>query len=180
MQRWLGGVAMAVLAAMASAAPPGPAGGTISIEAAGNDTALPIFAGAAGTALAARGFTLLEGAGHAGLVADLLLSRSEVGTTSTKVAPSRSSASPGGSAGVGASVLLALPTTKMRTVPLRQTRLEIKIHKRGESEVLWHGIAITVRAAETKTGRDEAVAADLAEALLRAYPAQPEDIVSVP
>jgi hypothetical protein len=162
-----------------------PAPGTISIEAKGTiddlGAALPSFVDAVGQALAARGFTLIEEAGHAALVAELSLSRVVVGSAPVRVPVDRSSVAPGGAFGsVGAGVSLNLPTGKSRIAPLQRTRLEIRIHRRGEQSVLWQGAAITVRPAGTRTGRDEAVAADLTEALLRAYPAQPADIISVP
>jgi hypothetical protein len=45
---------------------------------------------------------------------------------------------------------------------------------------VWDGTAVTVRAAGTRTGADAPVAAALSEAVLRSYPAQPEDVVGVP
>jgi len=158
--------------------------GTISIEV--QDAAPDVrpsvltFVGAVEQALAARGFTTIEQPGHAGLVAALAVRRSAVGTVSVKVAPSRSSVAPGDSPGVGAGVSFALPSTKMRTVPLQQTQLELRIRKRGGDAVLWQGTAMTVRAAGTPKGMDGAVATDLIDALLRDYPAQPEDVISVP
>jgi hypothetical protein len=158
--------------------------GTISIEVpdAAPDVraSVPTFVGAVEQALSARGFTTIEQPGHAGLVAALAVRRSAVGTVSAKVAPSRSSAAPGNAPGVGAGVSFALPSTKMRMVPLQQTRLELRIHKRGQDTVLWQGTAMTVRGAGTPKGNDEAVATDLIDALMRAYPAQPEDVISVP
>ena len=159
--------------------------GTISIEAKVAEgklgPAIASFVDAVGQALAARGFTMLEEPGHASLVADLSLTRVQVGTGAAHVPVAGMAIGPGGPFGsVGAGMNVTLPTAKTRIVPLQQTRLEIRIRKRGEEKVMWQGSAITVRAAGTRKGQDEVVASDLTEAILRSYPAQPEDIISVP
>lgn len=166
-----------------SAAP--PSGGTISIEpktASGDfESAMPSFMNAASEALAAKGFTILEDSGHAAYVAELTLSKDEVGTASAKVPAGKATAVPGGADGsVGAGVVIPLSTGKSRLVPLERTRLELRIHKRGEDAALWDGVAVTVRPAGTRKGADETVATDLCEAILGSYPAQPEDVVGVP
>ena len=46
--------------------------------------------------------------------------------------------------------------------------------------MVWHGAAVTVRAAGTRTGLDAVVASDLNEAILRGYPVEPQGIVGVP
>jgi hypothetical protein len=180
--------AAAVLAGVSGgvlrAAPP-EALGTISVEARAIEQTLrssvPIFVDAVGRTLADKGFTTLEGSGHARLVADLSLSRVDVGTTTTKVAVAGSAIEPGGSTSrVGGGISVSLPTAKVRTVPLQQTRLEIRIRKRGEDIVLWHGAALTVRAADTREGQDAAVSSALSEAILRGYPAQSDTVISVP
>lgn len=165
--------------AVAAATP--PTSGTISVEI---DSAEPnldsaVFLDAVGKALAAHGFTVLEGAGHGRFVATLKLSRSEVGTTTKSIPVDRSLLS-GGGVGVGASFSLALPTAKTRSVPLQQTGLEIRIHARDEAAVLWRGAAVTVRGADAGRGQDAAVASDLIETVLRIYPQQSEDVASVP
>jgi len=162
-----------------------PSGGTISIEpktANGDyDASLPVFVNAASDALAARGFTMLEDAGHAAYVAELTLSRVEVGTGTARASTGRADVAPGGAGGsVGAGIVIPLPTGKSRLVALQRIRLELRIRKRGEDGIVWDGAAVTVRAADTKKGADEVVASDLSQALLRGYPAQPEDVVGVP
>ena len=159
--------------------------GTISIEAKAAEAeagaSMPSFVNAVDEALGARGFTTLEEPGHAGLVADLSLSRVAVGTAAARVPVGGMAAGPGGPFGsVGAGLRVTLPTAKTRIVPLLQTRLEIRIRKRGEEKIVWQGAAMTVRAAGTRKGQDEVVASDLTEAIFRAYPAQPEGIISVP
>ena len=166
-----------------AAAPPN--GGTISIEpktADGDyDSATPSFVNAASEALAAKGFTILEDPGHSAYVAELILSRVEVGTGTAKASAGSAAVTPGGAYGsVGAGVVIPLPTGKSRLVPLQRTRLEMRIRKRGEEDVVWDGVAVTVRPAGTKKGANEVVASDLSEAVLRTYPAEPKDIVGVP
>lgn len=181
MTNWLAGCALLIATAAAAEAPPP---GTISVESKVADPALtpatPAFVNAIDDALAAKGFTVLEGAGHAGLVAYFHLTRVDVGTGKAKVLTGKASTGPGGSEGVGASMLLPLPTGKVKDVPLRQTRLELAIARRGGDAILWQAAAVTVRPAGTREGKDERVAANLAEVLLRTYPAQPDDVVSIP
>lgn len=167
-----------------SAAPP-PSGGTISIEPKSvdgdYDASTPAFVNAAGEALAAKGFTILEDPGHAAYVAELVLSRADVGTGSAKVSTGGAAVTPGGAYGsVGAGVIIPLPTGKSRLVPLQRTRLELRIRKRGEEAVVWDGAAVTVRAAGTRKGADEVVASNLSEAVLRSYPAEPAALIGVP
>jgi hypothetical protein len=175
--------ALGLLSTMAGAAP--PAGGTISVEAQPADAELgrsmPSFVSAADEALATKGFTILEEPGHAAFVAELSLSRVRVGTGSAKVPVDRAAVIPGDSPDrVGAGIRIPLSTGKSQLVPLQKTRLQIRIRKRGEENVLWQSTAITVRAAGTRKGQDDTVASDLFEALLRDYPAQPRDVIGVP
>lgn len=185
MRYWLAGCALLIAATSAgtlSAEAPPP--GTISVESKVADPKLapatPAFVTAIDDALAAKGFTVLEGEGHAGLVAYFHLTRIDVGSGKAKVLAGKASAGPGGSEGVGASILLPLPSGKAKDVPLRQTKLELAIARRGGDTILWQAAAVTVRPAGTREGKDETVAADLAEVLLRTYPAQPDDVVSIP
>jgi hypothetical protein len=161
-----------------------PSGGTISIEpktADGEyDPATVSFVNAASDALAAKGFTILQDSGHAAYVAELVLSRTDVGTGKAKAIRGSSAIQPGASPGVGAGVTIPFSTGQSRLVPLQRTTLEMRIHKRGEATILWNGAAVTVRAAGTKKGADDAVAAALSEAVLRSYPAKVEDLVGVP
>jgi hypothetical protein len=183
------GLMAAALALMAYpsglwAAPPPPAGGTISLApktANGDyDASLQSFVEATSEALGVQGFTILD-ADHAAYSAELILSRVEVGTGTAKVPQSRSSVDRGGAFGsVGAGVTIPLTTGKSSIVPLQQTRLELRIRKRGDDAVIWDGAAVTVRAAGTRKGADGAVATDLSNALLRSYPVQPATDIGVP
>lgn len=182
--RWIPAAMLLFAGGPAHAAAP-PASGTISVEPTAVEPALrssmPAFVDAVDRALADRDFTPLAQAGHARFVADLTLTRVAVGTTTAKVPVAGVSAQGGTSSpSVGGTVNLALPTAKTRTMSLQQTRLEIRIRKRGEQAVIWQGTAMTVRARGASDGKDAAVASDLSEALFRGYPAQPEAVISVP
>ncbi len=176
--------AMVLMAGVAHSAAPLPRG-TISVEPTATEpelrSSMPVFVEAVGKIFSAREFTLIEEAGHARFVADLSLSRVQVGTTTAKVAASRPELIPGGSPRkVGGSLSIPLPTAKSKTVPLQQTRLEIHIRKRGDENVIWHGAAITVRPADTAEGQDARVASDLSKAIFRDYPDQSDNVISVP
>lgn len=162
-----------------------PAGGSISIEPKTADgdysPSTQAFVNAAGEAFAARGFTILEDPGHAAYVAELILTRVEVGTGLAKPPTGGATVVPGGAFGsTGAGVVVPLSSGRSELVPLRRTQVELRIRKRGEAEAIWHGAAMTVRSAGTRKGADDVVASDLSEAILRGYPAEPEDVVGVP
>ena len=174
-------MAMAALALAGGALPaatPPPNGGTVAIRpktAEGDyDPSLQAYADSAAAALAARGFTILPDTGHAAYVVEVVLSRGDVGTGRARVAGQRA-ASP-----FGVGVVLPLSTGKSELVPLRRTRLELRMRKRGEPAIVWDGVAVTVRAADTAKGADEAVAADLSQAILAPYPAPPQGMIGVP
>jgi hypothetical protein len=170
----------------ATAAPPG--GGTVSIERArAEGQPAPATAavddavdGAVGEALGERGFTLLSDPGHSAYVVDLTLSRADAGTGSARVERERGTVTPGGVAGVGGGVTLPLGGARSRSVPLERVTLELWLRKRGVDAVLWHGVAVTVRAGGTRPGRDDVIAADLTRAMLRFYPNPPPGVVAVP
>ena len=170
-------VAVALVPIWAASAADPPAGGTISIEPKTDngdyDPSLRTFVGAAADALASKGFTILEDPGHSAYVAELTLSRAEVGTSTVKGSPGR--------VGVMAGrVVVPFSTGNSTIVPVQRVRLELRIRKRGGDDVLWNGAAVTVRPAGTKKGADEVVANDLSQALLRSYPVIPEGVLGVP
>jgi hypothetical protein len=178
-------MALAPLLGGALAAANPPEGGTISIEAKTGDgeydPSTVAFVNAASDALAAKGFTILPDPGHAAYVAELVLSRTDVGTGSAKVRAGKAGTTRGGSYGsVGAGISVPFGTGETKLVPLQRIQMEMRIRKRGEPEVIWNGAAVTVRAAGTRKGADEVVGADLSTALLRAYPLKIEDVVGVP
>jgi hypothetical protein len=186
MRKWLGNSATTALLLLAGAlgfahVAGAQTLGTISVEPRPVDphlrAAVATFVDEVDRALAEKGFTTIERAGHARFVAELSLTRTEVGTTTAKVPVAGSEIVSGGSSSqVGGGVTVMLPTAKVRTVPLQQTRLEVRIKKRGEDIVIWHGAALTVRAA----GQDKAISADLTRTIFRTYPEQAEGVASIP
>lgn len=141
---------------------------------------MPSFVNAAGEALGAKGFTILLDPGHAAYVAELTLTRIDVGTGSAKAGVGSSTVAPSTSGSVGGGVTVPLSTGKSRLVPLQRIRLEIRIRKRGEEATVWEGAAVTIRAAGTRKGADDMVASNLSEAVLRSYPARIGGVVGVP
>ncbi|WP_420146088.1 hypothetical protein [Sphingobium sp.] len=168
------------MASPASAAVP-PEDGTITVEARAADESQPlspdIFRDAATSALAARGFILLDGADHAAYRMELVVRASEVGTTSLRVDQSSPALISGGVAkAVGSILKVPIPTNKSRTVALERTQLDMVLRKRGADDVVWRGTAVTVRPARTQGD----VATALCAALVRAYPAQSDSVIGVP
>ncbi|WP_298398748.1 hypothetical protein [Sphingobium sp.] len=164
----------------AAAATP-PNGGTVSVAAQPGEgaEALPpqLFVDAASQALAGKDFTLLEGADHAAYAVELRYRQSEVGTGSGKTASEGPKVINGGlTGGVGSRLSITMPSNKSQLVALERTELDMILRKRGEQEPLWRGTAVTVRPAGDPAG----VAAALSNALLRAYPVQPEGPIGVP
>jgi len=161
----------------ASAASPPPAGGTIAIEPRTGDgeydPSMPAFVNAVSEAFTDKGFTILEDPGHTAYEVDLILSRADVGTGLGKAG--------GASVGIaGTGVVVPFSTGRSNVVTLLRTRLEIRIRKHGEQDAVWDGTALTVRATGTKKGSDDAVAADLSQALLQAYPASLGEAIGIP
>jgi len=177
------GMAMVLAAGAPATAAAPPAGGTVSIEPVGggaDDPALRPFRDAAGEALAARGFTVLDDPGHAAWVGGLTVTREDVGTSLGRVAGEhRPAPFAGAGPAVGAGVSIPLGTGASQQVPLRRTRLDLSLRRR-DGEVVWHGSAVTVRSAGTAKGADAAVATDLARAAVQAYPTQTDEVVGVP
>lgn len=171
-------VALGAIGGGARAAVPPPNGGTIAIApktADGDDgAATQAFVEAATEALSDRGFTILDDPDHAAYVAELILSRGDVGTALARPSGQRAASV------VGAGVAIPLSPGRSELVPLRRTRLEIRIRRRGEADIVWDGAAVTARQAGSGKGADKAVASDLAQAILRAYPVAPSDVIGVP
>ena len=159
-----------------SAASP-PSGGTIVISsrtANGDDaTSLPLFENAAARALGTKGFTILDDPAHAAYVAEVTITRTEVGTARTKV--------PVGSPSyTGAGISIPFSIGQSRLVPLERTELAMRIRKRGDQTAVWHGAALTIRPEGSPYEAVETVAAALSEAALRIYPGEAAGIVGVP
>ena len=159
--------------------------GTISVDTSTVHTApgysVGAFVEAVSEVLANRGYTVLEGHGHARLVAELDLTQTAIGTANVKVPPpDKPTVSGRAATGVGGIMIVPLPSRKLRLVSVMKTRLEVRIKRLGEDGVLWSSAGLTVRPSNTGNGLDKVVATDLARAIFRVYPAQPESVAAVP
>lgn len=170
------GAALIAAAGSAGAATP-PSGGTIAItssDGADPDDALDRRAREATTArLGDRGFTILNDRDHAAYVAEVVTSQSDVGTSVTRArrdAP----------AVLGSGVNIPLATGKSSLVAMQRTTIEIRIRKRGDPAVLWHGSAVTVRPGEQSPAKVERLAMELSQAALSAYPVVTGTAISIP
>lgn len=167
---------LALTPAAALAAAP-PTEGTMAVEANSIDAGQDLFRDATASALADKGFTLLDGAGHAAFTMDLAVSVTQVGTVDAKVATTGPKIENGGlRSGVGSAVKIQVPSGKSRRVALERTQLDMTLRKRGETDVIWRGSAVTVRNSATPGN----IAADLSKALLSQYPAQSDAVIGVP
>ena len=172
---------VALSAPLAAQTAPPPQQGTMAVEAhladGSRDGTTESARDAAGEALSARGFTLLDGADHAAYWMELVIDRSDVGTGDAKVAPSSSNLANGGVPGAAGSVFkVPLPSGKSRHVALQKTRLDMILRKRGSAASVWRGSAVTVRSSD----QQDAAATALSGALVRAYPAQSDAVIGVP
>ena len=153
------------------------AGGTISVTATtrteGADPLTTVSTDAATTALGQRGFTILNDPAHAAYSAEVITSRTEVGTS---VAKGRT----GPALATGAGVNIPLSRGKSVLVPMLRTEVEIRIRRRGNPAVLWHGAAMTVRSAAARDGGADQVAFALSQAALSSYPTQTKAAISIP
>lgn len=165
-------IALMALAPAPSLAATPPSEGTMAVEAKED-----LFRDAAASALADKGFTLLDGAAHAAFTMELAVTVTEVGTVDAKVATTGPKVQNGGLMnGVGSAVKIAVPTGKSRNVALERTQLDMVLRKRGETDILWRGSAVSVRNSATPGN----LATDLSNALLRQYPAQSDAVIGVP
>lgn len=173
----LAGVALMLAASPSLSAGPPPHGGTVYVNAAtapnGDETAARMSINAASTALGAKGFTFLDDPDHAAYVADIVVSRTNVGTGQERV-------SAGAATMMGAGVSVPFSTGQSRLIPLERTEVEIRIRRRGDPAVLWHGAAVTVRAAGARAAAADTVVSTLSAAALRPYPVQSAEVVGVP
>lgn len=167
----LGSATLLALAPTIAATPPG--GGTIAVVSttdAESDAAMSAVAREATmAALGDKGFTILDDSDHAAYIADVRTSRTAVGTS---VARTRGAAP----AVMGSGVNIPLSGNRSSLVTMQRVMIEVRIHKRGDDAVLWHGAAVTVRPGPAA----ERLAMQLSRAALSAYPAVVETAVSIP
>ncbi|SFP45079.1 hypothetical protein [Sphingomonas rubra] len=170
-------VATTLVAAHTIAVQASPAaGGTVAITATAThegDPPAAIAVDAAAKAFGLRGFTILNDPAHAAYVAEVVATRAAVGTA---VVQGRS----GQALPTGGGVSIPISKGKSVLVPLQRTRVEIRIRRRGEQAVLWHGAAVTVRSTGALNGGVDQVAFALSQAALSSYPTQTAGEISVP
>ena len=152
-------------------------GGTISVTAITSteaaDPLTTVSVDAATTALGQRGFTILNDPAHAAYSAEVITSRTEVGTS---VAKGRT----GPALATGAGVNIPISRGKSILAPMLRTEVEIRIRRREDRTVLWHGAAMTVRSAAARDGGAGQVAFALSQAALSSYPIQTQTVISIP
>lgn len=180
---FLSRIALTAAAIILCAASAPPNGGTISIEpitgdAASEPAALGMADGVS-EALGAHGFTMLSDPGHSAYVAEVTLSRTGVGTGSVTVSNGRAAVAPGLFGAAGGGITVPLSAGHTRSVALERFQLELRIRKRGSGTIVWHGVAVTVRALDGRSSWGM-IASMLSEAVLRSYPYEPQGTVSVP
>lgn len=163
---------MGLVAAPARPASVMPNGGTIAV------TSPPgiehdVSTEAATAALGMRGFTILNDPSHAAYVAEVVTTRTEVGTSMQKGPSGRALATGGG-------VNVPLSQGKSVLVPMQRTEVGISIRARGGQAVLWHGAAVTVRSEGARDGGADQVALALSQAALSSYPTQTKGVISIP
>jgi hypothetical protein len=132
-----------------------------------------VSADAALTALGMRGFTLLNDPAHAAYIAEVITTRTEVGTAVAKASTERPYMTGGG-------VNVPISGRKSVLTPLQRTMIEIRLRERGSERIIWHGAAMTVRSEGARDGGPEQVAYALSQAVLSSYPAQTSAAISVP
>lgn len=149
-------------------------GGTIAVSSSDQDDPLAAASTrAAATAFGARGFTILNDPVHAAYSAEVITTRTEIGTS---VAKGRT----GPALATGAGVNIPISRGKSVLVPMLRTEVEIRIRRRGDLAVLWHGAAITARSAGAPDGGVNQVALALSQAALSSYPIQIKSAISIP
>ena len=175
--RVLTSMALVLASGTLSAAGPPLNGGTVFVTAKnadeGDDTSMQMSFKAASKALALKGFTFLDDPDHAAYIADVVVRRVDVGTGQERVHA-------GSASMMGAGVNVPFSTGQSKLVPLQRTELEISIRKRGETNPVWHGAAVTVRIAGSREGDAENVVSTLSAAALQNYPRQASEAVGVP
>ena len=167
--------AMATAPGVAAQAPP-VVGGTIAIMSArvgDSDSPALISTDAVAKAFANKGFTILNDPTHAAYSAEVVTTRTAVGTSVAATRSERPLATSGG-------VNIPISSGKSTLVPMWRTQIDIRVRRRGEQSVVWHGSAVTVRSSGARDGDADQVAFALGQAALSAYPIQTTAAISIP
>lgn len=156
--------------------------GTIAVEPMAKETGPAVmrqaFADAVERALFDANFTALPATARSRYVARLTVTRTTRGAvTSQGREPGASVASTGN---WGAGLAVTMPSGKNQLRGLIVTELTVEIVRRDGMVPVWRGRALTAQPEGTMRDTPAAVAAKLAPAVIRAFPAQQGEAVSVP
>lgn len=174
-------LAAMTLAASAPAAQDAVAPGTVTVEPLPDEAASPearrLFAEAVERALVDREFLALPAGNRGRYVARMKLSRRAEGSVAVNAAEPGADGSVGN---WGAALSVALPSNKRQMRSLVVTELEIEILRRDGMQPVWSGRALTVKPQGTPSDAPGTLARKLAEAVMRVFPEQMAEPVSVP
>ncbi|WP_156347957.1 hypothetical protein [Sphingomonas sp. Leaf231] len=171
------GATAAVTGAQANPPSPPQGGGTVAVisptDADHDEGWSRISREAALMVLGDKGFTLLDDRDHAAYVAEVITTRSQVGTSVAKARGETPVVA-------GASVSIPIARRKSVLVPMQRTMIEIRLRKRGGATAFWQGSAVTVRAGKTSGALAERLAFELSQAALSSYPGTTAGTISIP
>ncbi|MFL9839400.1 hypothetical protein ABS767_00370 [Sphingomonas sp. ST-64] len=179
---WIAALAMMV-ATPAAAQDEAPAltPGTVTVEAAEGDAApapvRSVFADAIEQALLDARFTALPGQARGRYIARFAITRAARGAVASNGPEQGARGSVGN---WGGAFGVTLPSDKRQLRGLIVTQLTIELVARADLQPVWRGSALTAQAEGTKADAPAALAAKLAPAILRAFPASLAEPVSVP
>ncbi|MCW4461937.1 hypothetical protein OK349_09475 [Sphingomonas sp. BT-65] len=179
---WMMTIALAAAApAAAQEAPEAPRPGTVAIEPlakeAGPATVRQVFADAVERALMDARFTALPATSRSRYVARMKLTRTARGAVTSNAKEEGMATAIGN---WGAAIGVTLPSDKRQLRGLIVTELEVEILLREGMQRVWSGRAVTAQAEGTKADAPAALAAKLAPAVIRRFPAQSDEAISIP
>ncbi|WP_343517765.1 hypothetical protein [Sphingomonas sp.] len=181
-RNWLMTIALAAAVPAAAQEAPAPLRpGTVAIEPlakeAGPAVVRQAFADAVERALMDASFTALPVTSRSRYVARIKLTRTARGAV-TSNAKEEGVATAVGNWGVAVGMML--PSDKRQLRGLMVTELEVEIVLREGMQRVWSGRAVTAQAEGTKADAPAALAAKLAPAVIRRFPAQSDEAISIP
>jgi hypothetical protein len=168
---------MVPLTPIVATAAPAPRGGTIAVMPPAaidpGDRVTATVIREVATALGTKGFTLLGDPAHAAYIADVSVERTDIGTsTMTRGA--------GRALPTGAGVSIPLSSRGSVLVPLQRITVQVRIRRRGDQAVLWHGGAVSVRSGGMDGRGTGELSSSLSQAAMSSYPAQAMEMISIP
>jgi len=152
--------------------------GTVSIEVVDAQHQHPaldqLFAGAVGDALTDANFLILPGQGHGRYIARVTVAQEARGAVAADSGAGSGVTLGGGRLGV------SLPSNATQMAGLVVTRLQVDLTLRETGRTVWTGRATTAQVQGTAAGAPAAVAAKLAAAVIRRFPAKADEAIAVP